>query len=225
MAQGDVGAALRWAQRRGLGADDELSYIREVEHHVLARLFVAQGKLDEALRLLGYLLSAAHVGGRTGTTIEILTLEALILQAEGDTARATSVLGRALSLAEPEGYVRMFVGEGAPMAALLRRLPSDEVSPQYVGRLFTILRQASGDRHLPAEAIISTSTRPLPEPLSERELEVLRLVASGRSNREIARELYVSLATVKTHINNTYRKLGANSRTRAVARARDFNLV
>ena len=111
------------------------------------------------------------------------------------------------------------------MAALLRRLPSDEVSPQYVGRLFAILRQAGGARHLPAEAIISTNTQPLPEPLSERELEVLRLVASGRSNREIARELYVSLATVKTHINNTYRKLGANSRTRAVARARDFNLV
>ena len=225
LAQGDVGAALRWARRRGLGADDELSYMREVEHLVLARLFVAQGKLDEALRLLGRLLSAAHVGGRTGSTIEILTLQALILQAEGDAARATSVLGRALSLAEPEGYVRMFVGEGAPMAALLRRLPSDEVSPQYVGRLFTILRQAGGDRHLPAEEIISTNTQPLPEPLSERELEVLRLVASGRSNREIARELYVSLATVKTHINNTYRKLGANSRTRAVARARDFNLV
>ena len=157
--------------------------------------------------------------------IEILTLQALILQAQGDTARATSIMERALSLAEPEGYVRMFVDEGAPMAALLRRLPSDEVSPQYVGRLLVVLRQSDGDDYLPAEAAISKVGQTLAEPLSERELEVLRLVASGRSNREIARELYVSLSTVKSHINNTYRKLGANSRTRAVARARDLDLV
>jgi LuxR family transcriptional regulator, maltose regulon positive regulatory protein len=171
------------------------------------------------------LLSAAHAGGRVGSMIEILTLQALILQAEGDAARAASILGRALSLAEPEGYVRMFVDEGAPMAALLRRLPSDEVSPRYVGRLLVVLRQSGGDNQLPLDATIPKNRLPLSEPLSERELEVLRLVASGRSNREIARELYVSLATVKTHINNTYRKLGANSRTRAVARARDLNLV
>ena len=225
LAQGDVDAALRWARRRRLGADNELGYVREVEHLVLARLFVAQGKLEEALRLLGRLLSAAHAGGRVGSTIEILTLQALILQAEGDRTRAASVLGRALSLAEPEGYVRMFVDEGAPMASLLRRLPSDEVSPRYVGRLLAVLRQSGGDARLPLDATIPKIGQALAEPLSERELEVLRLVASGGSNREIARELYVSLATVKTHINNLYRKLGANNRTRAVARARDLNLV
>jgi len=225
LAQGDVEAALRWARKRRLDADGELSYMREVEHLILARIFVAQGKLDEALRLLGRLLSAAHAGGRVGTMMEILALQALILQAEGDRVRAVNILGRALSLAEPEGYVRMFVDEGAPMAALLRRLPSDEVSPQYVGRLLVVLRQSGWDNQLSLDATIPKNRRPLPEPLSQRELEVLRLVASGRSNREIARELYVSLATVKTHINNTYRKLGANSRTRAVARARDLNLV
>ena len=225
LAQGDVEAALRWARKRKLDADDELSYAREVEHLVLARVYVAQGKLEEALRLLGRLLSAAHAGGRVGSMIEILTLQALILQAEGDVTRAASILGQALSLAEPEGYVRMFVDEGAPLAALLRRLPSDEVSPHYVGRLLLILHQSSRDNQLPLEATIPKVGQTLSEPLSERELEVLRLVASGRSNREIARELYVSLATVKTHINNTYRKLGANSRTRAVARARDLNLV
>ncbi|MBA2712878.1 MAG: AAA family ATPase [Rubrobacteraceae bacterium] len=225
LAQGDVEAALRWARKRGLDADDEFSYVREVEHLVLARVFMAQNKLDEALRLLGRLLSAAHAGGRTGSTIEILTLQALILQAKSDTARAVSVLGRALSLAEPGGYVRMFVDEGAPVAALLRRLPSNDVSPQYVGRLLETLRRSDENRYLSAEATVSRNTQPLPEPLSERELEVLRLVASGRSNREIARELYVSLSTVKSHINNTYRKLGANSRTRAVARARDLDLV
>ena len=224
LEQGDTEAALRWARKRRLGADDELSYSREVEHLVLARVFVAQGKLEEALRLLGRLLSAAHAGGRTGSAIEILTLQALILQKGGDTARAASVLGRALSLAEPEVYVRMFVDEGGPMAALLRHLPAHGASSGYADRLLAALRQSGEDPQMPVEPTIPMYTRPLPEPLSERELEVLRHVASGESNREIARELHVSLGTVKTHINNTYRKLGANSRTRAVARARDLNL-
>src|SRR4028118_2079713 len=121
LARGGAGAALRWARKRRLGAGDELSYSREVEHLVLARVFVGQGKLEEALWLLGRLLSAAHAGGRTGSVIEILTLQALVLQRVGDTARAASVLGRALSLAEPELYVRMFVDEGGPMAAVLRQ--------------------------------------------------------------------------------------------------------
>jgi LuxR family maltose regulon positive regulatory protein len=206
-------------------ADDELSYAREVEHLVLARVFVAQGKLEEALWLLGRLLSAAHAGGRTGSVIEILTLQALVLQGVGDTARAASVLGRTLSLAEPELYVRIFVDEGDPMAALLRGLQARGASSGYVDRLLVALQRSGGGTRMPLGPAGSTYGQPLPEALSERELEVLRLVASGRSNREIARELYVSLGTVKTHINNTYRKLGANSRTRAVARARDLNLV
>ena len=156
--------------------------------------------------------------------IEILTLQALILHAEGDASRAAGVLRRALSLAEPERYVRVFVDEGAPMAALLRRLPSGDVSPEYVGGLLVALRR-SGEANPSLDATARTAGQPLAEPLSGRELEVLRLVASGKSNREIARELYVSLATVKSHINNTYRKLGANSRTRAVAKARDLGLV
>jgi LuxR family maltose regulon positive regulatory protein len=208
-----------------LDADDELSYSREVEYLVLARVFVAQGKLEEALRLLGRLLSSAHAGGRMGSVIEILTLQALILQRVGDTARATSILGRALSLAEPEVYVRMFVDEGDPMAALLRHLPANGASAGYVDRLLVALRRSGGGNRMSVGPTISSYGQRLPEALSERELEVLRLVASGRSNREIARELYVSLGTVKTHINNTYRKLGANSRTKAVARARDLNLL
>ena len=225
LAQGDTEAALRWARKRRLGADDELSYLREVEHLVLARVFVAQGKLEEALRLLGRLLSAAHAGGRTGSVIEILTLQALILQSIGDMARAASVLGRALSLAEPEVYVRMFVDEGDPMAALLRHLPAHGASSGYAERLLVALRQSGGGDRMSVKPAIPMNRQPLAEPLSERELEVLRLIASGRSNREIARELHVSLGTVKTHINNTYRKLGANSRTRAVARARDLNMI
>jgi LuxR family maltose regulon positive regulatory protein len=225
LEQGDTEAALRWARKLRLGADDELSYSREVEHLVLARVFVAQGKLEEALRLLGRLLSAAHAGGRTGSVIEILTLQALILQKEGDTARAASVLGRALSLAEPEVYVRMFVDEGGPMAALLRHLPAHGALSGYADRLLAALRRSGGDDRVPVEPTIPMHVQPLLEPLSKRELEVLRHVASGESNREIARELHVSLGTVKTHINNTYRKLGANSRTRAVAKARALSLL
>ena len=225
LEQGDTEAALRWARKLRLGADDELSYSREVEHLVVARVFVAQGKLEEALRLLGRLLSAAHAGGRIGSVIEILTLQALILQKAGDAVRATSVLGRALSFAEPEVYVRMFVDEGDPMAALLSILPANAASSSYVDRLLVALWRSGKRDRMPVGPTVPPYGQPLPEPLSERELEVLRLVASGRSNREIARELYVSLGTVKTHINNTYRKLGASSRTRAVARARDLNLV
>jgi ATP/maltotriose-dependent transcriptional regulator MalT len=225
LAQGDVEAALRWVRKRRLGVGDELSYMREAEHLVLGRVLVAQGKTDEALRLLGRLLSAAHAGGRTGSVIEILTLQALILQAKGDKNRAASIVGRALSLAGPEGYVRIFVDEGDPMATLLHLIPTHDASSDYVGRLLVALHQSGAANRLPIEATTPKKRQPLPEPLSERELEVLRLVASGRSNREIARELYVSLGTVKTHINNTYRKLGANSRTRAVARARELNLV
>ena len=225
LAQGDVEAALRWARKRRLGADDELGYSHELEHLVLARVFVAQGKLEEALRLLGRLLSAAHAGGRTGSVIEILTLQALILQRVGDTDRATSVLGRALSLAEPEVYVRMFVDEGDPMTALLRSLQARGASSGYLDRLLVALQRSGGGARVPVGPTVSTYGQRLPEGLSERELEVLQLVASGRSNREIARELYISLGTVKTHINNTYRKLGVNSRTRAVARARDLDLV
>jgi ATP/maltotriose-dependent transcriptional regulator MalT len=149
----------------------------------------------------------------------------LILQKAGDAVRATSVLGRALSFAEPEVYVRMFVDEGDPMAALLRILPANAASSGYVDRLLVALRRSGKRNRMPVGPTVPPYGQPLSEPLSERELEVLRLVAFGRSNREIARELYVSLGTVKTHINNTYRKLGASSRTRAVARARDLNLV
>jgi LuxR family maltose regulon positive regulatory protein len=150
LAQGDTEAALRWARKRRLGAaDDELSYAREVEHLVLARVFVAQGKLEEALWLLGRLLSAAHAGGRTGSVIEILTLQALVLQGVGDTARAASVLGRTLSLAEPELYVRIFVDEGDPMAALLRGLQARGASSGYVDRLLVALQRSGGGTGAP----------------------------------------------------------------------------
>src|SRR5215210_6720196 len=225
LAQGDVAATVRWVRERKLGVDDELNYMREIEHLVLARVLIAQDRPDDALRLLGRLLSAAHAAGRMGSVIEILVLQALLLQAEGHTARAVRILGDALSLAEPEGYRRIFVDEGAPIAALLRRVSSAGNSPKYVDTLLATLRQHAEDPRLPTETSISKDVQLLSEPLSERELEVLRLIASGLSNREIAQELFVTPGTTKRHVHNIYRKLEVRSRTQAIARARDLGLI
>jgi LuxR family maltose regulon positive regulatory protein len=233
LAQGDVVAGVRWAQERGLGINDALDYQREFEHTTLARVLIAQDRLDEALQLLERLLVAGETGGRVGTLIEILALQALALQAAGDTAGGVNALARALSLAELEGYVRLFVDEGAPMAALLRRVLEAQnvgrhattwpnISREYLGKL---LAATEGELAPPTRKSPRGAAESLMEPLSERELEVLRLIASGASNRDIARELFVSLATVKTHINHTYRKLEVRSRTQAVARARTLKLL
>jgi LuxR family maltose regulon positive regulatory protein len=226
LAQGDVRAAARWARERGLGVNDELSFLREVEHIVLARVLIAQNKPDQALPLLGRLLSAAKAGERIGRVIDILVLQVLARLAEGDTARAVSTLARALPLAEPEGYVRIFVGEGASMAALLRsNTASGGTSPGYAGELLAAFRPPTGGPVPRIEATPPGVAQLLPEPLSGRELEVLRLIASGLSNREIAQELFVTPGTVKRHTHNIYGKLEVRSRTQAVARARDLDLV
>ena len=226
LAQGDVEAAARWARERGLGIDDELDFPREVEHIVLARVLIAQDRSDEALRLLGRLLSAALAGGRTGRVIEILVLQALARLAQGDTARAVSTLARALPLAEPEDYSRIFVDEGESMAPLLRSAASaGGASPEYAGELLAAFRHPAEGPEPHIGANPPGGAQLLPEPLSERELEVLRLIAKGLSNREIAQELFVTPGTVKRHTHNIYGKLEVRSRTQAVARARDLNLV
>ena len=159
------------------------------------------------------------------SAIEIMALRALALRAKGEKERAVGTLAQALALAEPEGYVRTFVDEGSPMAELLtlvlearRRDRLDPPIPiDYLRRILAALeRDASG---------ATSRVVGLPEPPSERELEVLRLVADGKSNRRIASELFVSVGTVKTHTNNLYRKLGAHSRTQAAARARELGLL
>ena len=133
-------------------------------------------------------------------------------------------LERALTIAEPEGYVRTFVDEGAPMAALLRQSASRGVAPAYVSKLLDALDAEAPMRRGPTGAG-SPVVQPLDEPLSEREREVLRLIATGLSNRDIAQELVLTTGTVKKHINNIFTKLNARSRTQAVSQAREFNLL
>ena len=215
VTQGRLDDARDWAHEQGLSADDDLTYLREFEHITLARMILAQPTPDEAIRLLERLLQAAEEGGRTGSVIEILVLLALAHQMDGDIEGALTSLERALVLAEPEGYVRIFVDEGPPMAALLAAAADRGTSPDYVRRL-----ASSSD----AEVRVAPK-QDLIEPLSERELEVLRLLGSDLSGPDIARELVVSLNTVRTHTKSIYAKLGVNSRRAAVRRADELGLL
>jgi LuxR family maltose regulon positive regulatory protein len=222
IAQGKLSQAQNWARERRLSTDDDLGYLREFEHITLARMLIARFKSDrigrsihEAMRLLERLLDAAQEGGRTGSAIEILALQALAHAAQGDTRPALASLDRALVLAEPEGYLQVFVDEGPPMAALLREAAQQEIAPDMVRRL----RAAFGDA-----ASREATSQPLVEPLSERERDVLRLLKTDLSGPEIARELVVSLNTVRTHTRHIYGKLGVNNRRAAVRRAEELDL-
>ena len=222
VAQEELGAALGWARERGLAVEDELSYLHEFEHVTLARVLLARYATDraersiqEVTRLLERLLRAAEAGQRTGSVIEILVVQALAHQAREDVPAARASLQRAVTLAEPEGYVRIFADEGPPMASLLRAVSKQGTAPNYVRRLLAAVSQTGGSTPASQELI---------EPLSARELDVLRLLGTDLDGPEIARELVVSLNTVRTHTRNIYAKLGVNNRRAAVRRAQELGL-
>ncbi|MFC0682784.1 protein kinase [Lysobacter korlensis] len=224
LAQGRVPEATAWVRERGLSVEDDLSYLREFEHVTLARVLLARSRqqrdprsLAEAVELLHRVLEAAETGGRSGTVLEILVLQAGAHQLGGDIPAALTVLERAIALAEPEGYVRTFVDEGAPMKVLLKAAAGGGVAPEYIRRLLV----AFGDDH-PTGPQRPGAGPILLEPLSEREREVLRLLETDLSGPEIARQLVVSLNTVRTHTKNIYTKLGVNNRRAAVLRAQDL---
>jgi LuxR family maltose regulon positive regulatory protein len=222
VAQGRLGEALGWAHERGLSAEDELSYLREFEHITFARLLLARSMQDravgstrEAVGLLERLLKAAEEGSRTGSVIQILVLSALAHRMHGDVPAALAQLKHALTLAEPEGYVRVFVDEGPSMVALLEAAARHGTAPNYVGRLLAALGRA--ERAPVRQALV--------EPLSERELEVLHLLATDLDGPAIARELVVSLHTLRSHTKNIYAKLGVNNRRAAVRRGEALDLL
>ena len=232
LAQGDVAGALQWTKECGLGAGQAVSYPREREYLMLARVLVAQGRPDQALEVLERLHAAAAAQGRSGSVIEIQAVAALARWEGGDQAGALAALAEALALAWPEGYVRVFVDEGAPMAVLLGGLvAAQRAGGTGVGIPLSYLRrllQAFEQDAVPVGPTGRRGTVVMPglvEPLSDRELEVLRLVAAGRPNREIAEELMVVLDTVKKHVGRVLDKLGAANRTQAVARARELGLL
>jgi LuxR family transcriptional regulator, maltose regulon positive regulatory protein len=234
LARGEVAAAARWASGRGLGTGDEPGYPREGEYLALARILLAEHASSQALGLLERLHAQAAAQGRTGSVIEVAALQALARAASGDQDAALATLAEALALAAPQGYLRVFADEGAPMARLLGRLASAQrtgraalpgaVPPHYLDQLARAF-QPGGPHPASRTARGAAGVAGLAEPLSDRELEVLGLLAAGKSNQQIADELVVVLDTVKKHVGHILGKLGAANRTQAVARARALGLL
>ena len=222
--QDRLSEAMAWRHSQGLSTEDDLNYLQEFEYITLVRLLVAQyshDKVDETIHeaqiLLSRLLKSAEAGNRLGSVIEILVAQALAYQVQGNLSQASEILARALTLAEPQGYVRIFVEEGEPMMALLREAAKRGIVPQYVREL-----QASFEFYVGNIPPINQS---LIEPLSERELEVLRMLRSELSGPEIASHLMISLNTLRTHTKNIYTKLGVNNRRSAIRRADELDLI
>ena len=217
LIQGRLDLAGYWAETCDLHIDDAVqSYSHEGEYLTLARVVIAQGHAEKVIDLLRRLHLTAESDQRTGSLIEILILCALAWQDTGDLTNAVSAIEQALTLAEPEGYVRTFVDEGEPMAKLLRQVRQRGLFPHYVDKLLA--------------TVAAKESKPwgvdlLPEPLSEREMEVLQLVAAGASNKEIADQLFIAVTTVKKHISNMLVKLDTPNRTQAAARARELGLL
>ena len=217
LAQGNFEQVGQFLKKHAISPGDDISYAREPLYLVLLRMYLAQGEYDSALALSQRLLGAAEATDRTGTVIEIHVLRAIAFQGKRDLVQALSTLERALALAEPARCVRVFLDEGELMARLLFQARAHHLGTPYLTELLSALPKGS-ETALPA-------SQPLVEPLSARELEVLKLIAAGHSNEEIASKLIISVKTAKRHISNIYGKLGVKSRTQAVALARELKLV
>jgi ATP/maltotriose-dependent transcriptional regulator MalT len=240
VAQGRLGEALGWAREQGLTVEDELSYLHEFEYITLTRVLLALYQSDranisiqEAMGLQERLLKAAEEGGRQGSTIEIQVLQAIAYAAQSDLPAALKPLHKALTLAEPEGYVRMFVDEGPRMEQLLVEAASRGIVPDYTGKLLAAFEaeqlSGAGESHPPTPLTVlpegHRDGEPLTEPLSQRELDVLRMFKTELSGPEIAHELVIALSTVRSHTKSIYSKLNVNNRRAAVKRAVELNLI
>jgi LuxR family maltose regulon positive regulatory protein len=235
LAQGDLAATVRWTQENNLNEDDEPDYAREPGYLVLGRVLLAQGRPDRALVLLDRLYAAAAAQDRVGSLIEIGALRALALADCDRDADAVNALAGALTLACPQGYVRVFADEGPPMAALLTRLIAAQRAGSGLSGLSGFQAAASVPLGYLARLRSAFGAEPaapnaaavpgLIDPLTSRELEVLQMLAAGKSNQAIAGQLVVTLDTVKKHVSHLLGKLGAANRTEAVTRARELGLT
>ncbi len=228
VAQGNLEAVVAWATSKAWYAilpDDAQAafFLRWIEESPRIQWLLAQGQFDVALDQLVHLIEQAQVGEWDGILIEFLALQALALDGKGEIDQALLPLNQALALGEPEGYVRTFVDLGAGMADLLRRATARGVGGDYARQLLDAIE--AEQPHVPAAPSPPTPTEALIEPLTDREHEVLRLIAAGLTNQQIADELFIAHSTVKTHINNMYGKLSVSRRTQAVARAREIGLL
>jgi LuxR family maltose regulon positive regulatory protein len=251
LSLGDEAYARRWLQESGLGIEDEIRFPERMVYVTLARVLLLEGRNADALHLLGRLLRLVESTGSMGIGIKVLVLQSLALQSQGRSEQALAALARALAVGEPEGYVRTFISEGAPLAQLLQQAVKRGVMGKYAGRLLAAIKGIEEQDTAAGEAQRSTAqaapapvargsvaaarassallpaaqVQPLVEPLSTRELEVLELLAAGLANKEIAQRLVISVGTVKNHLKSIYGKLEVDSRTRAVARGRELGLL
>jgi LuxR family maltose regulon positive regulatory protein len=237
LKQGRLDLARDWAHEHGLSVDDDLAYLHEFEHITLARVLMAdyqstknERAILDALALLQKLLKKAEDAKRPGSVIEILVVQSLAYQVQGSLPQALAALERALTIAQPEGFVRIFMDEGAPMNTLLTALENrsqkQNALSSYIHKLLSAFANAAVTKpeaqKLPG---VSNQASPLIEPLSQRELEVLQLIAQGLSNAEISQRLFLAMSTVKGHNLRIFNKLQAKSRTEAVALARELGLL
>lgn len=219
LKQDNLTAAAAWAESHAGPPGPLIPYFHRL---ALPQILIAQGNFDAALDNLTTLIQEAQDTGYGRLLIKALVLQALAFQAQGHSNQALTALDHALSLAEPEGYIRTFVDEGKPMAELLRQAQTRNIMPDYVSKLLAAFGTEEPKSRRAGER---QGSSPLIEPLTERELELLSLVADGQSNKEIAQELFVAVGTVKKHLNNIFGKLNVSNRTQAVARARELNLL
>ncbi len=234
-AQGDLAQAQAWARQYEVAAGDELSYFREYEHTTLARVLLAEHaatgstqSLQTALGLLDRLFAAATDGARVGTVVELEVLRAIAYDANNARAEALEALGHAVGLAEPDGWVRVFVDSAAAVTSLLREVAAGQPPSGYASVLLAAVTSgatAAAAPRQPGPGTAPAQPQELVDPLSDRELDVLRLLGSDLDGPAIARQLTVSLNTVRTHTKHIYTKLDVNNRRAAISRAHQLGLL
>jgi LuxR family maltose regulon positive regulatory protein len=228
LMEGDVAAATRWANEGPVTLAAPVNFQNGAMLLTLAQVAIAEGgeepgrSLEDALALLGRFEVIAEAAGATGYVIEILTLRALALEAKGEPEQARATLERTLALAAPEGYVRIFIDHGTRIEPILHRAIGRQSDDDTASQLLAVLEGEIEDE---APSAAPSAMPPMLEPLSERELEVLQLLTSSLSSAGMAEELFISVNTVRSHLQSIYRKLEVHSRYEAVARAQDLGLL
>jgi LuxR family maltose regulon positive regulatory protein len=229
LLQDDLEAVSNWADKHGILVNDGqhthegIDYFSMIDYIVYARVLIAQDRMEETIQLLRHLYKTAEKSGRISRSIEIKMLQALAYQSTGQTEQAMESFEHVLNLAEPKGFIRIFVDEGPPMASLLYEALSRGISPAYIQQLLAAFPIPEPEETVSTEQQVDQSG--LIEPLSEREIEVLELLAKGLTNQVIAKKLFLSPHTVKVHTRNIYGKLAVNNRTQALDRARTLGIL
>ena len=220
LALGNAREVEKWLKQNPLQLGGDPDPVLEEHCVILVRILLAQQQFDDAIKWLAKLLPAAEKANRIAVVIELLVLQSLARQAQGNSQLALATLERAVKLAEPEGFMRIFLDEGKSMATLLKRLADKGVEKDYAGKLLDRF-----DEHIDTKLQTAISRAGISEPLSRKENNTLQLLAAGLTNKEIAEQLFVSPNTVKTHLKNIFEKLQVNNRNQAIAKARDLKLV